>query len=82
VVQPASWSVAVHISPSLPTGSQPGCRGRSFQRGRQPRNGKVRFPAMIARRAGIVGMPSGYAFRKRTPWRPTLSQLAVRARLP
>jgi hypothetical protein len=37
---------------------------------------------MIARRAGIVGMASGCAFRKRTPWRPTLSQADVRARCP
>ena len=72
---PRLRSVTVHISPSMPTGSQPGCGGRSGQ-GCQPRNGYTRRPDMIERRAGIVGMPSGWAFRKRTPWRPSLSHAA------
>jgi hypothetical protein len=37
---------------------------------------------MIARRAGIVGIPSGCAFTKRTPWRATASIARVRARFP
>jgi hypothetical protein len=48
----------VNISPSLPTGSQPGSGG-SWSYSFQPRKGKVRLPDMIARRAGIVGIPSG-----------------------
>ena len=65
----------------LSSGAQPGSPIRPGY-GCQPRNGNVRRPLRIERRAGIVGIASGKQRVKLIPSRASASMFGVRARLP